>query len=311
MVFCYDESSDQSISVIDSFLNGSTTHFAYRVVSNQFEKGPGFARSFGYSKTNSESKYVLFLDADDTFKDCFLEKLVAKAEETASDVVCCGYTRIDEISGGGLSTEMVNNPTSACDIYDPSLPLTLINPALWNKLYKRTALTNCSFSNIRAAEDLYFFLETLKNVRKIAFVNEPLYEYWVRVGSRGNTLTDGKFKEVRESFKRFSQRASDQNYSDLVASFLFLRIGIGMVVRVCRQGNVKCGKLVKTVRMYLKDNFNVFGKNPFLSYDYLKKGGNKGRAIWASKILYKLGSFSFVLRLYIAWSKRAGRDVGY
>ena len=78
---------------------------------------------------------------------------------------------------------MVNNPTSACDIYDPSLPLTLINPALWNKLYKSTLFDNIRYKEGFVHEDEFIYRSIMEQCNKIAIINEPLTFHRIRSGS--------------------------------------------------------------------------------------------------------------------------------
>ena len=121
----------------------------YKEIINQFKNkldihelktpknmGPGYARQYGLDNSNSE--YIVFLDADDTFADAYaIENLLDCIKENKSDVVVSNF--IEEIPGEKY-THYYNN--------------------IWmhGKIYNRNFLTNNNirFNNSSKNEDTGF-----------------------------------------------------------------------------------------------------------------------------------------------------------
>jgi glycosyltransferase involved in cell wall biosynthesis len=79
-----DASTDQSLSILKSW--GKT-----EIISLSTNQGPVIARNIGLSKV--DTKYVLFLDADDLLYPTFLEETVTKMEEEKLDMCFSLYER--------------------------------------------------------------------------------------------------------------------------------------------------------------------------------------------------------------------------
>lgn len=299
VIFVYDESKDDSLNHITSFCNGESLKIRTKIIHNKEKKGAGYAKDLGFENSNPSSKYILFLDSDDYFDDDYFETLINKAEETKSDIVCCGYSRINEEDGSLLCKEMVNNPNDTIDLADLSFPLFLINTAAWNKLYKRTVAKDCKFGYVKHAEDLYYFLSALANSKTVSFINESKYTYLIHSGSLINTMSYEKYQDTCKYFLDYTKYNNNKQLFDLISSFIFLRIGIGTTIRVCQSKEKRNKEIIKESKNYLKHNFNVFKKNKYLSFSFLSKAGKKGIAIWILKILYKANIFGLAVKIYI------------
>lgn len=309
IVFVYDHSHDDSLALLEEFKSKKGNSDKVRIIVNVEKRGTGYAKDLGFSAISSDSEYVLFLDADDSFDDRFLERMVDKASKTGADITCCGFRRISGKDGSLICEEMVSNPDDIVNLDKLCFPLFLINTSAWNKLIRRPIVESCQFGEAKYAEDLFFLLQAILHSKTLAFINEPLYEYIIHDGSLINTISYEKYQDALSHFLVFSANKADKDLFDLISAFLFLRIGLGTTLRMCQSGEKKNREIIKETKQYLKTNFNVFGKNKYLSLSFLGKAGMKGRAIWACKVLYKMNMFGLAAKYYIHRSKRTNKEI--
>ncbi len=93
-----DGSTDNSLKIIEQFVQKDN-----RIkVFTQENKGLGFARNLGIEKATGE--FIFCLDSDDWIELDTLEKLYKKTQIEKSDVVICGWKRVEEESGKTLAT---------------------------------------------------------------------------------------------------------------------------------------------------------------------------------------------------------------
>lgn len=309
VIFVYDESNDDSLKQAIDFCNKKSYKNRTKIINNKEKKGAGYAKDLGFQNSDPSSEYVLFLDSDDYFDDDYLEVLTKKADETGSDIVCCGYSRVNEENGSLLCKEMVNNPTNIVDITNLSFPLYLINTAAWNKLFRRTIANKCKFGYVKHAEDLYYFLDAVANSKTISFINESKYTYLIHSGSLINTMSYEKYQDTCKYFLDYTKYNNNKQLFNLISSFIFLRIGIGTTIRVCQNKEKKNREIIKESKLYLKQYFNVFKRNEYLSFGFLSKSGKKGIAIWILKILYKMNLFGLAVRIYIRKTRKNKKEI--
>lgn len=309
IIFVYDNSTDDSYQKISLFCNQETFKNRSLIIHNKEKNGSGFAKDLGFKSTSKDSEFVLFLDSDDYFDMDYFETLIMTAEKTNTDLVCCGYSRINEEDGTLICKEMVNNPSETIYLNDLSFPLFLINTSAWNKLFRKNVVNDCFFGNAKHAEDLVYLLSALKNINTISFVNESKYAYLIHPGSLINTMSYEKYLDTCQHLQVYSSYKNDKQLFNLISAFVFIRIGIGTTIRVCQSKTNEKKYIIKETKNYLKKYFNVFSKNKYLSFHFLKKAKKKGVAIWILKIMYKLNMFGLAVRIYIRRANKSKKEI--
>lgn len=311
-LFVYDNSTDETLSRLQ-FLQSKFANIQGKVLVKPKKEGVGKARDFAIDSGLIASKYVLFLDSDDAFSPFFLSTLFAKAESTGADITMCGYQRIQESAGRVISREMINNPDeindlSTCDV------IPYLNPAPWNKLYRFDVIKDCRFIFSGGGEDEMFFLKVLPNCRKIAFVNETLYDYHLHSGSilanTDNKLYEESlngYKEVKNFY--FSKAGRYLEFIPILEASVFVRFGIGMTTRTCLCVPKKRASIIKTSRSFLDANFSGWKKNKFLSFHRCFKRGFKTLLIWRCRFLYKINCFCLFVFDYAFFTKYFKKDI--
>lgn len=150
-----------------------------RVVHLPENRGASAARNEGVRRARGE--YLSFVDSDDRVEPELLEKLYRCLTETGANISICGTEgmKLREGPGGVLS------PAEA------AFCLARRGPFLWTawgKLYPAALVRDHPFEDrALCCEDLLFFYQLLKEVRKIAFLPDRLYHYTTREGSLVNS----------------------------------------------------------------------------------------------------------------------------
>ena len=151
----------------------------------------------------ADGDYIGFLDADDVPEPDYLRTLANVLEETGADMACCGFTRIyvasgvsDGLPAQGAAPRTVDRDGMARLLLRPDGYTTVV----WNKLFRREALTGEDGALIRFDETLHIVEDGefifRSRVRTAAFLPDRLYRYFVRSGgAMYGGVTDRKLTE--------------------------------------------------------------------------------------------------------------------
>ncbi len=168
------------------------------IVIHQKNAGSGFARNAGLDRATGE--YIYFADPDDYFEANLIEENVAKAEETAADMVVFGY--IDEVidkEGKVTKTEKIpklNGLIVKEDFRNEFRKHYALSPyALWNKLYKHDFLKKhpIRFTNQKVGQDALFNQAVGLDVETVFYHQKTYYHYVFREGSAVNRYRKERF----------------------------------------------------------------------------------------------------------------------
>ena len=311
--FICDKSPDKTEERLPESLKEKAA-FPYSVKINPKRGGVGAARDHALDSGLIKSEFVLFLDCDDNFSPEYLARLYSTIVEYNADMAICGFTRLDENTGHVVATDMCHNPKRiSVSIHEPML--SLINPAPWNKLIRLSVIGNCRFGGAPFLEDVIFCALILPKCRRIAFINEPLYEYHIADGSliTSNatealpTLMAGML-EAAKAYK--TDLETYRGFSVYLTALAFMRVGVGATTRACMTQGVSYKerrRIIHGTREYLDTNFPNWRSNEFLSFRSLMKRGIKGIFLWRCRLLYKwhlFGLFVFEYKLFTSIFKK-------
>ena len=141
---------------------------------------PGKGRNLGLNLSDAE--YVIFSDHDDTYTPDAFEVMYNTAKSEGADMVITNYYKIfpDE----RLETQTpFNGENIVVNNFKEDLRLFDIDPAIWCKLFNKEFLikNNIAFLESMLAEDLYFFIKSLVNARRIVYLDDFYsYNYYIR-----------------------------------------------------------------------------------------------------------------------------------
>ena len=94
IIFINDNSTDDSIEVLNTFLQKTNQHITHTVISHPSNKGLGAARNTGINVAQGD--FLFFLDSDDVLAYDALENLIKAQNLYDADVVIGSVGLIDE-----------------------------------------------------------------------------------------------------------------------------------------------------------------------------------------------------------------------
>lgn len=181
-VLIIDNGSDQkeTLSILNRYEG------VYKVLRIQ-EANLSLARNFGIEQ--AKGKYILPLDSDDKIAPSFLEKCINLMKSNTD----CKVVRT-QVKLFGMKNRILN-----FDDFSFSLLLARNQMVVTSLFKKEDALAIGGFDEdfVRAFEDWEFWINLLKKGGKVLTVEEPLFHYRIRKGSRNNSLRDKELSQVR------------------------------------------------------------------------------------------------------------------
>lgn len=144
---------------------------------SQKNLGPSIARNIGIENSNGE--YLMFVDADDSVSNIYVEKLLNKIRSENYDIACCGYVDQSKYGVFKLNDFWYENYR-----LDKSKFLDCVcngvGGVLWAKIFRKDIIIENNIrmdSKIFMSEDLIFILEYCKYSERFGAINENLYYY--------------------------------------------------------------------------------------------------------------------------------------
>lgn len=140
-------------------------------------------------------KYCVHVDGDDWIEPDYIEKLVRTIEEIDAELVQASYliegetTKEKIFPECGINLENVEVRENILERW--MFGYSIIDNQIWTKIYK-TDFAKEFYKNVpdnqSYGEDIIFFLYAIKNAKKIASIEEPLYHYRVREDSMSHHI---------------------------------------------------------------------------------------------------------------------------
>lgn len=168
-----DASTDGSGSVCEACAERDGRIHVVRFPVN---RGPSAARNEGVRQARGE--LISFVDSDDYVEPDLLEKLYNSLVENQADISVCGADGI-ALKGGPAA---VYSREEAVRCLAMGTPFNLVP---WGKLYAADVVGQRPFDEaVFYSEDLLFFYQALKGVRRLSYLPDRLYHYVQREGSQ-------------------------------------------------------------------------------------------------------------------------------
>lgn len=210
LVYIIDDGSNiETKTFLDNYANGKN-NFIVKHIENG---GVSNARNYGIEISNS--KYLTFVDADDTLEKDFLKEAYEIIEENNLDLIIGGYNEIvnNEIRKVRLSMpgihiyegENINNffeklLSSKTNEYNKEIG-DCPTGRIYTRLFKRDSLGNLKFNpNIHMSEDTLFMIDYTINANKIGIVDKVWYNYYINEYSISNATKKDKLINNIERF---------------------------------------------------------------------------------------------------------------
>lgn len=276
-----DGSTDNSQSIIDSYQNKYPKLIKVITQTNQ---GISIARNKGLEQ--AKGQYIAFVDSDDYVATNMLKKAYDYIEKKQSDIVVWNYYEVNT-SGKILKKQIIPNFKTLSLKDDPTL-LFSINPAPWNKLYKKTLFDNVRFPNDRTKyEDLMTITKVLINANKISKLEESFNYYLIRNNGETGSIDERVF-DILKVLDHVNNYTKDKLiFNQFYDEITFLNIK-HIMYQVLKQRYSKdltmSKKFINEAYNFLNNNFPTWRKNPY----YISKESIKNRLIKNNKIIIKI-----------------------
>lgn len=181
IVIVDDGSTDKSGIISDEYAQKDSRI----MVIHKKNGGLADARNAGLDVISGD--FVSFVDSDDWLRPQMYETLLNYQEITNAEVVACKIhffsddNRIDEV-WPKIEQNYIYCRSDFIDHFFPDVKRSIM-PSVCNKIFKKSVFETLRFPIGRRYEDAYIQLDIYDLAKKIAVINEPLYEYRKRSGS--------------------------------------------------------------------------------------------------------------------------------
>lgn len=189
-----DGSTDRSYSIMKKY----EQQYSFVHVYHQENLGVSNARNLGIEKSNGD--YLYFCDGDDYVVIDAIKTLVSTMINSESDIVVSGYYRVLDAEKNMVQMEKnkFNDEMCTTELIDLILNTTVVAGYLWNKLFKKSLISNTIRFNQKIAigEDLLFCIEYVTRCNKGKVIDRCLYNYCINNGS----VTNSQYSEKNLSY---------------------------------------------------------------------------------------------------------------
>ena len=238
------------------------------IAIHQDNKGAGTARNVGIEKATGD--YIVFLDSDDYISENYLSLLSSHDE----DVVFIDV-QVVNTQGDVLRREYMS-PFKNYSI-DDIIRFQMTGRIPWGGVRKAVKLQllnkyNIRYSNHKVGEEALYSFNLLNNAKSVAFIEEPLYNYFIREDSLSHTKLDDAWGAVAINLRGYIKSIDEtkqkgySHYANTINAFIFSAFS-GSIRRLCV--NYPYFQFLKKAKERRKLFFEQIDKNYPIDYQHL------------------------------------------
>lgn len=212
-----DCSTDESVSIIENFIQRNDGDISYKLFRQNVNKGPSAARNLGIRHATGE--YVFFLDSDDSLTDNCISNLLALAKKYDADYVQGTYVSDKNYHMPSYAQSTNPNVGNIYTLQEFSedrryikrimLNYNIIPYTPHNRLVKRKMLLENQLlfnQKISVREDFYWMFFLAKVVERFAVCKTPTYYRGYNDSSLTHNINmEREIKGARTLIEDFSQ----------------------------------------------------------------------------------------------------------
>lgn len=299
-IICVDDGSvDDTPSILQRY---QENHSEIVKVITSTNEGAWAARLKGIRSANGA--YTSFIDADDTVEKGYAELLYSTAIQHNADLVVCGYSRVDMLSGKVLAREFCEE-REPIDFSKESFRILEINPAFWNKAFRTNAIKDLPLLPTKPVqlEDLAFLLlYVIRNQGITVFLAESLINYRQHADSliheinvKQITRAEKTLLEVRDAC---AKESSYPNFKEVLSVCAFLHLGISMVFRACSSKSKLDATFIDSIFTFLNQEFPDWSSSRYITLNFALFQRRSYRLLALAALAYKCKIFIPLIRLY-------------
>ena len=229
--------NDYKVYIIDDGSNENIKNYLYDFVKNKDNlivkhinnNGVSNARNIGIDISNS--KYIAFVDADDTVEKNFLQDAFELIEKNNLDIIIGGY---NEIKNGNVVRTRLSLPGlhiyegKTIDNFFEKLLTGKTNEThreigdcptgrIYTRLFKRDSIGNLRFdTNIHMSEDTLFMIDYTCKPKKIGVVDRIWYNYYINDYSISNaTKKERMISNINDFISEIEERMKNESKDNI------------------------------------------------------------------------------------------------
>ena len=204
---------------------------------------------------HSNSEWLTFIDSDDWIHIMYLKALLVGAQKTESSIVIGAFQQttgeLPVVNVDNLKANLIETEKLFCEKH--------INAVVaWGKLYAKKLFNAKRFPIGKLHEDEYITYKLLFQQKKIAFIDEPIYAYYVNPKSiTGQSWSQKRMDRIQaymEQLEFFKNNGMDHAWKYVQWSFIRdLAIGINHLYGIDKKEYViRKRQLRSAIRKYIK-----------------------------------------------------------
>ncbi len=263
LILVDDGSPDRSGEIADTL---AAEHPDRIRVIHQENQGQGGARNTGVTAATGD--YLLFMDSDDRIVPDLLQTCVDLAEAHTADVVVFEH---DIVRPDGTLVKTVHSPFGFPPFGDPHVDrrLLLVAGMPWNKLFRTDFYRSCNVAFPQKVwyEDFILCTKLMACACRVAYIDRPLYRYYLRAGSTMRNQNTERNLEILSAMDDilayFNAQQLDTMFADELCCLAIDNIYITTSLRLLRIDPKT--PLIHELRRYMKTHFPHYAQNPYLS----------------------------------------------
>ena len=314
VIIVNDGSTDNTQFIINKY---SKKYKQIRIINT---KNEGAFRARDRIISEARGEWIGFVDADDTIERQMYNHMLKIAHcDKNIDIVVCAFNKVNSATGQILEKKMDFYGNRILDFTvcpDDRGLLLGVNPAYWNKIFKRNAILhrlNLDYSP-RIMEDYLFSASVFPFIRGVAFVKRPLYNYYNEASSISKKIgwkemEDAK-KGVEYLIRYLAQRdgyQEDHSKVELISVMTIIHLGIAFSINWS-------DFLEKNIQMvhhdtwdFLEKHFGKWYQSRFLRLGYMLKNPEMIKVLVACN-LYRTWAWPLIVHIYRNAVKSIGVD---
>ena len=298
LVLVDDLSTDNTRNILKKY---ETEFENINVIYLTENKGQGNARNVGVK--NSKSKYVMFIDHDDTFDSTYCEDMYNAIVKYDTDIAT---SRLKYVHPNGDIITRKDNLSKINEefiLLDPKEEDTIFNdPFIWNKIYKKEFLLNNNIEfPFRYFEDVYFNICSFLSTDNVVFLNDCHgYNHFMREWGEDTPTIDVLFND----FDYFTELCLlfNENQRFYLEKFFYCHIIDFLIHFVNQDMSHECKIKFLNLVYELETKYGFDGKLNQYWAEILNKNIRKKnfeRTIFLSKIIRFIQNFKFARKIYL------------
>ncbi|WP_279155103.1 glycosyltransferase family 2 protein [Thomasclavelia cocleata] len=264
LILIDDGSTDDTGQICDSY------SFEDCRIQSIHQKNGGAASARNTGIECSKGEYIVFVDSDDYLSIDFLEKMYFQITRSDYDCCICGYYLVVENGNQfskidiSKSIEMTGLEALKERYLNDNHKVNIVNP--WGKIFKKEIFDKIRFSEGLYYEDLDIMPYIYLNMKKIRFMDDCLYYYYIRLGSCSHGIGEDVKRIVDSVFirQKHIQYYIDQKENKLASKAIQLLLEL-LIEIGCNGWDKENEKEYKAIfnKYFLKI---IFSKDIFLKH---------------------------------------------